>query len=65
MTATNFFSNQDPDLPNLKNLKLPKIRKGLPKIHMTKDSDLLFEIDGKNVLMDDVASEFSNLYFNS
>ena len=41
MTTTNFFSNQDPDLPNLKSLKLPKIKKGLPKIQMTKDSDLL------------------------
>ena len=49
MTATNFFSNQDPNLPNLKSLKLPKIKKGLPKIQMTKDSDLLFEIDGKNI----------------
>ena len=65
MTATNFFSNQDPNLPNLKSLKLPKIKKGLPKIHMTKDSDLLFEIDGKNILMDDVAEKFSTLYFNS
>ena len=64
MTA-NFFSNQDPDLPNLKSLKLPKIKKGLPKIQMTKDSDLLFEIDGKNILMEDVAEKFSKLYFNS
>ena len=65
MTATNFFSNQDPNLPNLKSLKRPKIKKGLPKIQMTKDSDLLFEIDGKNILMDDVAEKFSTLYFNS
>ena len=65
MTTTNFFSNQDPDLPNLQSLKLPKIKKGLPKIQMTKDSDLLFEIDGKNILMEDVAEKFSDLYFNS
>lgn len=64
MTA-NFFSNQDSDLPNLKNLKLPKIKKGLPKIQMTKSDELLFEIDGKNVLMDDIAEKFSNIYFNS
>lgn len=64
MTA-NFFSNQDPDLPNIKKLKLPKIKKGLPKIQMTENQDLLFEIDGKNILMDDIAEKFTSIYFNS
>lgn len=62
---TNFFSNQDPDLPSLDPLKFPKIKKGLPAIKMTKGDDLLFEIDGKSILMDDIADNFSNLYFNS
>ncbi len=62
---SNFFSNKDPELPNLNLKTLPKIKKGLPKIQMKGDSDLLFEIDGKNVLLDDVAEKFSNLYFNS
>lgn len=61
----NFFSNQDPDLPNLKNLKLPKIRTGLPKIKVTDNSNLLFEIDGKNYLMDEIADNIGNLYFQS
>ena len=64
MTA-NFFSNKDPELPNLNLKSLPKIKKGLPRIQMQGESDLLFEIDGKSVLMDDVAEKFSNLYFNS
>ncbi len=63
MTAS-FFSNKDPDLPNLNLKSLPKIKKGLPKIQMNGDN-LLFEIDGKNVLMDDIADKFSNIYFNS
>ena len=62
---SNFFSNEDPDLPNLKNLKLPKIRTGLPKIKVTDNSNLLFEIDGKNYLMDEIADNFGNLYFQS
>ncbi len=62
---SNFFSNQDPDLPNLKNLKLPKIRTGLPKIKVTDNSNLLFEIDGKNYLMDEIADNIGNLYFQS
>lgn len=67
MSTANFFSNNDPDLPKLQLDHLPriKVKTGLPKIQMTNDSDLLFEIDGKNVLMDDVAEQFSNLFFNS
>ena len=61
---SNFFSNKDPELPNLNLKTLPKIKKGLPKIQMNGDN-LLFEIDGKNVLMDDIADKFSNIYFNS
>ena len=64
MTA-NFFSNKDPELPNLNLKKLPKINKGLSKIQMQGDSDFLFEIDGKNINMDEVAQKFSTIYFNS
>lgn len=64
MTA-NFFSNKDPEMPNLNLKKLPKINKGLPKIQMQGDSDFLFEIDGKNINMDEVAQKFSTIYFNS
>lgn len=32
---------------------------------MQGDSELLFEIDGKNIQMNDVAEKFSNLYFQS
>ena len=64
MTA-NFFSNKDPELPNLNLKKLPKINKGLPKIQMQGDSDFLFEIDGKNINMDEVSQKFSTIYFNS
>lgn len=65
MSTANFFSNKDPELPNLNLKNLPKIKKGLPKIQMTGESDLLFEIDGKNILMDDVAEKVSNLFYNS
>lgn len=64
MTA-NFFSNKDPELPNLNLRALPKIKKGLPKLEMQGEKDLLFEIDGKSFLMDDVAEKFSNIYYNS
>lgn len=64
MTA-NFFSNKDPELPNLNLKKLPKINKGLPKIQMAGESDLLFEIDGKNINMDAIADKFSSIYYNS
>lgn len=64
MTA-NFFSNKDPELPNLNLRGLPKIKKGLPKLEMKGESNLLFEIEGKNILMDDVAEKFSNIYYNS
>ena len=64
MTA-NFFSNSDPDLPNLNLKHLPRIKKSLPNIKMQGESELLFEIDGKNIQMNDVAEKFSNLYFQS
>lgn len=63
MTMTvNIFSNQNSDLPSLENLKLPKIKKGLPKIEMTKDDDLLFEIDGQSFSLDDIADRFGRFY---
>lgn len=58
---TNIFSNNDQNLPSL-NMKLPKIKKGLPKIQMQNGSDMLFEIDGKNISMDEVANKFSSLF---
>ena len=64
MTA-NFFSNKDPNLPDFCNLKLPRIKSALPNIKMQGDSELLFEIDGKNILMSDVAEKFGSIYFNS
>lgn len=70
---SNFFANQDSNLPKLNDLKLPKIKrglpslqkKGLPNLQITQDSDLLFEIDGKNILMSDIAEKVSQIYFQS
>lgn len=62
MTA-NFFSNRDPDLPNLNLKTLPRIKNSLPNIKM-QASDLLFEEGGESIL-DDVAEKFSSIYFNS
>lgn len=59
MAAANFFSDESLKLGNL-----PKIRNNLPRIQMRGESDLLFEIDGQNVGMDDVAESFTNLFFN-
>ena len=64
MTA-NFFSNKDSDLPNLNLKNLPKIKKGLPKLQMTGENDLLFEIDGKNFPVDSVAEKLNTLFYNS
>ena len=63
MTA-NFFSNRDPDLPNLNLKSLPKIKSALPNIKMQGESDWLFDTEGANSL-DDVAEKFSTIYFNS
>lgn len=65
MSTANFFSNNDPNLPNLKLKGLPKIKKGLPKLELTKDNDLLFKIDDTDIPMDDIAEKFSNIFYNS
>lgn len=61
--AQNFFSNNDPNLPEISS-RLPRIRvkTGAPKIEL-KDDNLFFDIDGENVSMDSVADSFSNLFF--
>lgn len=58
------FSNNNQELPKL-NLDLPKIKQNMPRIKVTEDADLLFDIDGQNVSMDEVAEKFSKLYFQS
>lgn len=63
MTA-NFFSGNDPDLPNLKLKNLPKIKKGLPKLEMTQDN-LLFTFDDTSLGVDELADKIGNIYFNS
>ena len=60
MAAANFFSDDSVKLGNL-----PKIRNNLPRIQMRGESDLLFEIDGQNFGMDEIADTFTNLFFNS
>lgn len=65
MSTANFFSNKDSNLPNINIKHLPRIKKSLPNIQMQGESDLLFEIDGKNILLDDVAEKYSNIFFNS
>ena len=61
--AHNFFSNNDPNLPEISN-RLPRIRvkTGAPKIDL-KDDNLFFDIDGENISMDTIADSVSNLFF--
>lgn len=63
MAAANYFSN-DTELPNFKLGNLPKIKTNLPRIQMRGDSDLLFEIDGQSIGLDEVAEKFSNFFFS-
>ena len=58
---SNLFSNNDSNLPQI-NMKLPHIRQNLPRIKMTEDMDLLFDIDGKEITMTEVADKVSNLF---
>lgn len=60
----NLFSNNEQNLPQIK-MKLPHIRQNMPRIKMTEDMDLLFDIDGKEVSINEVADKVSNLFFNS
>ncbi len=58
---SNLFSNNDSNLPQI-NMKLPHIRQNMPRIKMTEDKDLLFDIDGKEITMTEVADKVSNLF---
>ncbi len=58
---SNLFSNNDSNLPQI-NMKLPHIRQNMPRIKMTEDMDLLFDIDGKEITMTEVADKVSNLF---
>ena len=65
MQTGNLFSNNDPNLPELNLKGLPRIKKSLPKLEMTKDRDLLFTFDDDTSLpMDELADKISNLYLN-
>ena len=58
---SNLFSNNDSNLPQI-NMKLPHIRQNMPRIKMTEDMDLIFDIDGKEITMTEVADKVSNLF---
>ena len=58
---SNLFSNNDSNLHQI-NMKLPHIRQNMPRIKMTEDMDLLFDIDGKEITMTEVADKVSNLF---
>ena len=58
---SNLFSNNDSNLPQI-NMKLPHIRQNMPRIKMTEDMDLLFDIDGEEITMTEVADKVSNLF---
>ncbi len=58
---SNLFSNNDSNLPQI-NMKLPHIRQNMPRIKMTEDQDLLFDIDGKEITMTEVADKVSTLF---
>ncbi len=65
MSTANFFSNNDPNLPNIKIKGLPRISRKLPELKMTKD-DLLFTFDDDTSMsMDEFADKISAIYFNS
>lgn len=59
--SSNLFSGDG--LPKIK-MNMPRINKSLPNIKLTEDSDLLFDIDGQNVTMSEVADKFSTWFMN-
>ncbi len=68
--SANFFSNNDPNLPSLNLNEAPKIKKGLPKLSslskmQIQGDDILFDIDGRSLTMNDVANELSTLFIQS
>ena len=65
MSTSNLFSNNDPNLPNIKIKSLPRISRKLPELVMSQDN-LLFNFDDENSMgMDEFADKFSNIFFNS
>ena len=60
---SNLSSNNDQNFPNI-NMKLPHIRQNMPRIKMT-DSELLFDIEGKEVTLTEVADKVSTLFLQS
>lgn len=58
---SNLFSNNDSNLPQI-NMKLPHIRQNMPRIKMTEDMDLLFDIDGKEITMTEVADKLQTCF---
>ena len=56
----NLFSNNDQNFPQI-NMKLPHIRQNMPRIKMS-DDELLFDIEGKEITMTEVADKVSTLF---
>ncbi len=57
---SNLFSNNDQNFPQI-NMKLPHIRQNMPRIKMS-DDELLFDIEGKEITMTEVADKVSTLF---
>lgn len=64
-STANFFSNKDPNLPNLNLKHLPRIKSSLPNIQMQGESDFLFDINGESVALSEVADRMGKIFFNS
>lgn len=62
--SSNFFA-QDNSLPNIDLNRSPKIKSSLPRIKMSGDNEILFDIDGKSITMAELADNISNIYFMS
>ncbi len=65
--SANFFSNKDPQLPNLNLNDSPKIKKGLPRLHslnkmQLQGDNILFDIEGKDYNLDDIAEKLGRIY---
>ena len=63
----NFFSNNDPNLPQINLKDSPKIQKRLPKLQginsiQLKGDDVLFDIDGRSLTMNDIANEMNSFF---
>lgn len=65
--SANLFSNKDPQLPNLNLNDSPKIKKGLPRLHslnkmQLQGDNILFDIEGKDYNLDDIAEKLGRIY---